>query len=242
MTLSPGEPLQQALFEEETMLRSCLSAFVLTVGLGVQTLAQAPAPAAKPQTTKPSITTVSASGFTLVELLFALGLAAVLCGLAVPSILRTIDRSRALAAVRYLASRMTLARMQAATWGAAVALRFEQTGDGLVFSIYRDGNRNGVLTADIERGVDRQIDLPVRLSQQFPGVDIGLAPAAAVRDPLHIGRTAIVTFSPLGTATSGTIYVVGADGTQWGVRVLGATGRTRVLRHVPEDDQWMPAF
>jgi prepilin-type N-terminal cleavage/methylation domain-containing protein len=185
---------------------------------------------------------VSAAGFTLIELLFTLGLVAVLCGMAVPSILRGIDRWRAVAAVRYLATRMTLARMQAATWGAAVALRFEHTADGLAFSIYRDGNRNGVLTADIQRGIDRQIDPSVRLSQQFPGVDIGLAPGATVADPLHIGRTTILTFSPLGTATSGTIYVLGKDGTQWGVRVLGVTGRTRVLRYLQDQDEWLPAF
>jgi prepilin-type N-terminal cleavage/methylation domain-containing protein len=185
---------------------------------------------------------VSSAGFTLLELIFTVGLVAVLSGIAVPSILRGVDRWRAVVAVRYLATRMTLARMQAATWGAAVALRFERTAEGLAFGIYRDGNRNGVLTADIERGIDRQIEAPVRLSQLFPGVRIGLAPGAAVDDPLYIGRTTLLTFSPLGTATSGTIYVLGADGTQWGVRVLGATGRTRALRYAPEEDAWLPAF
>ena len=184
----------------------------------------------------------SSPGFTLVELLFGLALVAILCGMSVPLIVRSIDRSRGLVAARYLATRLTLARMQAATWGAAVALRFELMDDGLAFSVYRDGNRNGVLSADIERGVDRQIERPLRLAQQFPRVAIGLAPGAAVPDPLRIGRTTLLTFSPLGTATSGTIYVLGADGTQWGVRVLGATGRTRVLRYVPEEDQWIPAF
>lgn len=186
--------------------------------------------------------TVSAAGFTLIEVLFTIGLTAVLCGVAAPSILRGIDRWRGIAAVRYLATRMTLARMQAATWGAAVALRFEHTTDGLTFGIYRDGNGNGVLTADIQRGIDRLIDPSVRLSEQFPGVDIGLAQGARVDDPLHIGRTAILTFSPLGTATSGTIYVLGGDGTQWGVRVLGVTGRTRVLQYRQDRDEWVPAF
>ena len=113
---------------------------------------------------------------------------------------------------------------------------------GARVGVFIDGNGNGVLTADIHRGIDRQIDPSVRLSQQFPGVDIGLAPGATVDDPLHIGRTTILTFSPLGTATSGTIYVLGGDGTQWGVRVLGVTGRTRVLRHLQDQDEWVPAF
>jgi prepilin-type N-terminal cleavage/methylation domain-containing protein len=185
---------------------------------------------------------VSRDGYTLLELLFTIGLVALLSGIAVPAILRGIDRSRGLVAARYLASRMILARTQAVTWGAAVALRFEQTADGLAFSTYRDGNRNGVLTTDIQRDVDTRIEPAVPLSERFPGVRIGLAPGVAVSDPLHIGRSTLLSFSPMGTATSGTVYVLGADGTQWAVRVLGATGRTRVLRYSPQTDEWAVAF
>ncbi len=185
---------------------------------------------------------VSRDGYTLLELLFTIGLIALLSGIAVPAILRSIDRSRGLMAARYLASRMILARTQAVTWGAAVALRFEQTAGGLAFSTYRDGNRNGVLTVDIQRDVDTRIEPAVPLPERFPGVHIGLAPGVAVSDPLHIGRSTLLSFSPIGTATSGTVYVLGADGTQWAVRVLGATGRTRVLRYSPQTDEWAVAF
>lgn len=181
-------------------------------------------------------------GHTLVELLFALGFVAVLAGVAAGVVLRSVDHARGLAAARALAARMTLARMQAATWGASVALRFEETAGGPVFSVYRDGNRNGVRTTDIERHVDVQVEPPAQLSERFPGVRIGLAPGAPVVDPVHIGNTTLLSFSPLGTATSGTIYIVGADRTQWAVRVLGATGRTRVLRYDPKRDEWGIAF
>jgi Tfp pilus assembly protein FimT len=181
-------------------------------------------------------------GHTLLELLFAVACMAVVSGIAVASIGRTIERSRGLAAARYLAARMTLARTQAVTWGSAVALRFEQTAAGLAFSVHRDGNRNGVLTADIQQGIDRQIERAMPLAEQFPGVHIGLARGVALSDPVHIGRTSLVSFTPAGTSTSGTIYVLGADGTQWAVRVLGATGRVRVLRYTPARDEWAIAF
>jgi len=184
----------------------------------------------------------SERGHTLLELLLVLGFAAVLTGTAAAGAHQSMARARGLVAARYLAARMTLARTQAAAWGAAVALRFEPTPDGPSFSVYRDGNRNGVQTAEIARNVDVQVEPPVLLPERFPGVRIGVAPGVAAADPLHIGATTILTFSPAGTATSGTIYIVGADGTQWGVRVLGATGRTRVLRYEADRDEWSMAF
>lgn len=181
-------------------------------------------------------------GYTLIEVLFALGVAAVLSGIAAGAVMHGIGRARGLAAARSLASRMTLARMQAAAWGTSVALRFEETAAGLGFSVYRDGNRNGVRTAEIESGVDLEIEPPALLAERFPGVRIGLAPGAPIADPVHIGNTTILSFSPRGTATSGTIYIAGPDGSQWAVRVLGATGRTRVLRHDAERDEWTIAY
>lgn len=177
-------------------------------------------------------------GHTLLELLFVLGFAAVLGGAAAGAVLRSVERARGLVAARYLASRMTLARTQAAAWGAAVALRFEATPEGPSFSIYRDGNRNGVQLAEIERQVDLLVEQPLLLSERFPGVRIGLASDSPGDDPVHIGNTTILTFSPAGTATSGTIHIVGADDTQWAVRVLGATGRTRVLQRSVAADGW----
>ena len=48
-----------------------------------------------------------------------------------------------------------------------------------------------------------------------------------------------MSFTPIGTATSRTLYLRGRDGSQYSVRVLGATGRTRVLRYVPATHQWI---
>jgi type II secretory pathway pseudopilin PulG len=190
----------------------------------------------------PRPTVLPAAGYTVVELMFVVGLIALLAGMAIPRLSGSLDRSRGLAAARYLASRMTLARTQAVTRGRSVALRFEDEADGIAFAVYEDGNRNGVETADIQRQVDRQIDPRMPLWEQFPGVAIGLTASAPSADPVRLGRTTLMSFSPLGTATSGTIFVRGRDGTQWAVRVLGVTGRTRVLRYVPATGEWAAAF
>jgi type II secretory pathway pseudopilin PulG len=179
------------------------------------------------------------SGYTLVEILFVTGLLAVLAGVAIPQTLVTLDRSRTWAATRYLASRVALARAQAAKRSAYVALRFESGGDGVRFGMFVDGNRNGVLTRDIAARVDRPLESPVSLSDLFPGVGIALSTEAGPANAVRVGSSGLLSFSPLGTATSGTVYVRGRDGTQLAVRVLGATGRTRVLRYVRRTGQWV---
>jgi type II secretory pathway pseudopilin PulG len=176
-------------------------------------------------------------GYTLIEALFAMTMAAMLAAMAIPQTSTSIDRSRAWSAARYLSSRMALARMQAVGRSASVALRFAEGGDGFAFDTFVDGNRNGVRAHDIAAGVDRRLDPPVQLSDLFPGVVIGTA-AGTLDDPVQIGSSNLLSFTPNGTSSSGTIYIRGRDGSRFAVRVLGATGRTRVLRYVAVTGQW----
>jgi hypothetical protein len=170
------------------------------------------------------------------------GLVAILSGIAAPSVVGSIDRSRGYAAARYLGARVRLARTQAVTRGASVALRFETDARGISFTAYQDGNRNGVRNADIGRSIDRMIEPPARLFEQFPGVEIAVIPEAGGGDGVQVGVSKLLSFSPMGTATSGSIYVKGREGTQWVVRVLGATGRTRVLRYDIRTSSWVDAL
>jgi prepilin-type N-terminal cleavage/methylation domain-containing protein len=176
-----------------------------------------------------------ARGYTLIEVMFALTVAAILAAIAIPQTMTTVDRSRAWAAARYLAGRMALARMQAVGGSATVALRFAEGTGTFAFDTFVDGNRDGVRTRDIASGVDRPLDRPVQLSEMFPGVAIGTGDGD---DPVRIGTSSLLSFTPVGTATSGTIYIRGRDGSRFAVRVLGATGRTRVLRYVPRTGAW----
>lgn len=167
------------------------------------------------------------------------GLILVLTATAIPSLLGTVDRSRGYAAARYLAGRLTLVRTQAVNRGVTVALVFQRDRRGISYRAYRDGNRNGVLTRDIRRGIDAPIEEVVRLGALFPGVEFGTTPSVPLDDPIRLGGSDILSFTPSGTATSGTLYLRGRDGTQWAVRILGATARTRVLRYRREGDEWV---
>jgi prepilin-type N-terminal cleavage/methylation domain-containing protein len=181
------------------------------------------------------------AGFTLVELLFTVMLLCILAGISVPSVLAAVDRSRGAAAARYLASRMALARARAVGRSTMVALRFEEGPRGTSFSVVADGNGDGVRTRDLDQQIDRVIEAPVLLSDLFPGASIGLAPGTPATDAVALGGTTILSFSPNGTATSGSVYVVSRDRSQWVVRVLGVTARARVLRYERATNGWVSA-
>jgi hypothetical protein len=177
----------------------------------------------------------------VIELVAVTGVIAILGGAAAAHVLSSVDHSRGYAAARYLAGRMALARTQAVARGRAVGLRFTQESRGFTFAVFQDGNGDGIRTVDIQSGVDRPSDPPMSLFEQFPGVDIGLSPHSPATSAVQLGQTNILTFTPLGTATSGTIYVSDRRGSQWAVRVLGATGRTRVLRYDARTGDWLVA-
>ena len=158
-----------------------------------------------------------------------------------PNVLVAVDRSRGAAAARYLATRVALARARAVGRATTVALYFEADERGTRFSTVEDGNGDGVRTADIERQIDRVIDMPTFLSDLFPGASIGIAAGIPATEAVALSGTNILSFSPNGTATSGSVYVVGRDRTQWVVRVLGVTARARVLRFDRTGNAWVNA-
>lgn len=189
---------------------------------------------------------VRSDGYTLLELLLTLALATTIGAAAVPTTHAALDELRTVAAARYIAARIMNDRADAIRRSTCVALRFEAQGVDYTFTPYADGNGNGVRTADIFRGIDPSIGPSQRLRDNFPGVHFGLSPglpdADGARgggsDGIRIGAARILTMSPDGTATSGTLYVQGGRA-QYAVRILGATGRTRVLKYDTGARTWI---
>jgi prepilin-type N-terminal cleavage/methylation domain-containing protein len=184
-------------------------------------------------------------GFTLVELLLALSVIVILTGMAVPMTSAALDELNTAAAARYVAAVVLNGRMDSLKRARSIGLRFEASGADYTFGSFADGNGNGVRTADIRGGVDTPLGGTQRLSDNFRGVRFGLRPdvpdADGVRggstDGVRIGTARILTTSPDGTATSGTLYVQGRRA-QYAVRILGATARTRVLKFESGAGTW----
>ena len=185
-------------------------------------------------------------GLTVLELMFTIAVLSTVTAIAIPLTTETMERMRTAGAARYLSGLVVGVRMSAVSRSASVALRFEPTDGDYYFGSVLDGNGNGVRTADIQRGIDRRLTMPERLRDKFPGVsfaiDAGVPDLEGVtggrRDGVRIGTARILTMTPDGTATPGTLYVCGRKG-QYAVRVLGATGRTRVFQYRTGDHAWV---
>ncbi len=180
---------------------------------------------------------MESKGYSLLEVLMAMTIMVIVGGAAIPLAHSSVDRSRAAAAARYVAGRMAMARFEAVTRSAQVAIRFVGQADGFWVQAFVDRNRNGVLTRDIAGGVDLPITANERLDYHFSGVRFGIQPNVTgidpgpfnAADPIQIGPSMLLSFNPNGSSTSGTVFLHGLRGNQFAVRVLGATGRTRVF-------------
>jgi len=191
----------------------------------------------------------AARGFSLVELLFVAAIGATLVAAAIPQLAAGLDEQRTSIAARYVAARFQQARMEAVMRSAIVALQFTQSAGGYAYAEYVDGNRNGVLAVDMQSGVDWRRGAIERLADRFPGVDFGAGPGLAPidpggtppgGDPIRLGVANRASFSPVGTATPGTVYIRGRNGAQYAVRILGETGRTRIVRFDRYSNRWRP--
>jgi prepilin-type N-terminal cleavage/methylation domain-containing protein len=187
------------------------------------------------------------SGFSLLEVLVAISIMAIVAGAAIPLAHGSVDRSRTAAAAHYVAGRIALARFEAVKRSAFVAIRFVQTSEGYRLRAYVDGNANGVRSEDIASNIDRAITSEEKLDHHFQGVTFGIhpnvkpidpGPPLDPGDPIQIGASTLLSFSPNGSCTSGTLFIRGQRASQFAVRVLGVTGRSRVFEYEFENERW----
>jgi hypothetical protein len=182
-------------------------------------------------------------------LLFVICAMATLGGVALPQLSTALDEYRAAGAARYLSTRIQRTRMEAVNRSTNAALRFVESSAGYSYRVYLDGNGDGVRTADITASIDVPLGAIERLPDTFDGVDFGLLPALPPvepgspppgTDPVKLGASNLLSYSPSGSSSSGSLYIRGRRGAQYVVRVLGDTGRTRVLKFDVHSYKWKP--
>jgi hypothetical protein len=192
----------------------------------------------------------ASAGAALIDMIFAVSLGLVMTAIAVPVVGGTLERERTIVGTQYLVGQLQRARLDSLKRARSVAVRLELVGERTRLQLFADGNGNGVLQRDIDREIDPPLtpaswlddqarDISLRVNQPITEV-AGSATITPGGDPLRIGNTALLTFSPLGSATSGTLYVAARRGPQMAIRVFGATGRVRVLMFDAQTRQWYP--
>jgi len=177
-------------------------------------------------------------GYTLLEMIIVMAIIVILAAVAIPNIKAYSVEAHLLGAGRQFKWEFLKARSIAVKRGVNTAIRFERTDDDVFYSLYSDENHNGVRTVDIEAGIDVRIAGPLPLTGGAPGVRVGINPGVPALppergtldpgDPIRFGRSDMLSFTPLGTATPGTFYLAG-EITQAAVRVTPGSARVRLM-------------
>ena len=173
-------------------------------------------------------------GHSLAEVMLVLALFTTLAAVALPRIGMTVHEHRLRGAAFHLRGLLRQTRARAVAEARYVAVVFEEVEGDPVFLVYGDGNSNGIRRRDIQRGVEERLREPNRLSETFPGVRYGSLPIGADTPffpGLRIGRSKIVSFSPIGSSTTGTLFLSNQYGLVYAVVVFGSTGRVRIARY-----------
>lgn len=192
------------------------------------------------------------SGYQLIELLLVLAISSLILAVGVPPLMRLAAKLRVELAAAEVASTFRIAHAFAIRHGANVGVKFRVSENGIVtWALYRDGDDDGVRTADIDDGVDPQVLPSRRLAQLGRGVTFGFPPGRAPRDPgdarrrldrlddpIRFNRSDIASFDHLGTSTPGSVYLT--DGTRFlaAARVFGRTGKVGVIAYDAETERW----
>ena len=190
-------------------------------------------------------------GMTLIELLVVMVLIGLIAALAVPPLLKATAALRLQAAARSVASIFQLTRAYAVRHSANVGVRFYPEGNLVTWILYRDGDGDGVLNRDIEAGTDPPVLQGGVAHLGTTSVHFGFPPGPPPRDPsshsrrldnlddpIRFNRSDIASFSSLGGATPGTVYLTDGGRGLAAVRVSTAAGKIRVLVYDPDSEVW----
>ncbi len=194
----------------------------------------------------------SGSGFQLYELLLVLAILSVVAAMGIPRVLEWTRHLKMDLAAHELIGVMRLARSYAIRHHTKVGVKFRPlVPTGPTFTLYRDGDGDGVRTADIDAGVDPAVGPPRQLNHFGSFVRFGFPPGPPPRDPgnpsrrldrlhdpIRFNRSDIASFNYLGGSTPGSLYLTDGRYLLVVVRVFGRTGKVKVLQYDQESETW----
>ncbi len=178
-----------------------------------------------------------ARGFSLLEMTAVVAIVLTMAAVALPAFRPMFAESHLVGAGEAFRTQFRLAAALAIHSNTYTAIRFESRGGATWYAVYRDGNNNGVRAADIAAKHDFLVAGPFPLTGGAPTVRVGINPGVPAIPPdsgllggdaIQFGRSNMVSFSPLGTATPGTFYLAG-DSAQAAVRVTPGSARVRLM-------------
>ena len=188
-------------------------------------------------------------GFSIVGLVLTMAVAATVLGLAAPGLANLQSSVSVRSAAGEVGTAFYRARSLAISQSRNVGLKFRRYGDRYEWTIYADGNGNGVRSADIASGVDRPVARFTWTHQDVhPSILQGIRvpdPGGSgflnrIDDPIRFNGSDICSFSPLGESTPGSVYLSDGRDRMAVVRVFGRTAKMRTLYYRRGERIWKP--
>jgi hypothetical protein len=191
----------------------------------------------------------SRAGFSSLELVVALAVAAALLAATASGAFQLQSALAVRSAAAELSATFFRARAYALVHGSAVGIKFRRDGGRYEWALYRDGNGNGIRTAEISSGVDR----PLGLALVWPRNDVrpgilkdGIVPDPSSPgrrldrpdDPIRFGNSDICSFSPVGESTPGSVYLWDGRDRMAVVRIFGRSAKVRTLYYFRGEKSW----
>jgi type II secretory pathway pseudopilin PulG len=192
------------------------------------------------------------SGFTIMETIIVGAISAIFALTIIPSLFHLSQSLRVRMAAMELVGVLRSARQKAILSKSKVAVKFDTGLDHRVtFTLYRDGDGDGVLNKDIDSGIDPSvgpsralIHLGRKIRFGFPSGRAPTDPSDSGKDltnlddPIRFNRSDLASFGPLGGSTPGSLYITDGQRHLSAVRVFGYTGKVKILVYNPESRRW----
>ena len=188
-------------------------------------------------------------GATLIEALLVLGIIGVIAGITLPAFSTYRRHNSVVLAANEFRGIFRLARSRAIAKGRHAGVKFVKVDTTWTYSLYDDGDGDGIRNDDITKKIDRRWAGPFVVGRESALAKVGLPPYV-IRDPdgdplrptdsaVQFGNSTICSFAPVGNGTPGTVYLVDGTGEVYCVRVYGSLGKVRLLRYDGGSRKWV---
>jgi type II secretion system GspH-like protein len=189
------------------------------------------------------------AGVSTLELIVGIALASTLTAVTASGAFQLQSALSVRSAAAELAATFFRARAYALARGVTVGIKFRRDGGRYEWALYRDGNGNGVRTAEIASGVDRSLGLALVWPRNDvrPGILTGSAvpdpgsPGSRLDrpdDPIRFGSSDICSFTPVGESTPGSVYLWDGRDRMAVVRIFGRSAKVRTLYYFRGERSW----